>query len=80
MRSEKRHMAEGMELPSQDKIRRLRGKETYKYLGILETGTIKQADMKDFFLKLRESKLYIRNLFNGINTMVVRLQDTQDHS
>ena len=47
MKSGKRHMTDGMELPNQDKIRTLREKETYKYLGIFEADTIKQAEMKD---------------------------------
>ena len=34
MKSGKRHMTEGMELPNQDKIRTLGENETYKYLGI----------------------------------------------
>ena len=41
MKSGKRHMTEEMELPNQAKIRTLREKETYKYLGILEDDTIK---------------------------------------
>ena len=47
MKSDKRHMNEGMELPNQDKIRMLAENETYKYLGILEADTIKQVEMKD---------------------------------
>ena len=43
MKSRKRHITEGMELPNQEKIRTLREKETYKYLGMLED-TIKQMD------------------------------------
>ena len=34
MKSGKRHMTDGMELPNHDKIRTLGKKETYKYLGI----------------------------------------------
>ena len=41
MKSGKRHMAEGVELPNQVVIRTLGEKETYKYLGILEADTIK---------------------------------------
>ena len=37
MKSCKRHLTDGMELPSQDNIRTLGEKETYKYFGILET-------------------------------------------
>ena len=47
MRSEKPHMTEGRELPSQEKIRILREKKTYKYLGILEAYTFKQVKMKE---------------------------------
>ena len=36
-----------MELPNQDKIRTLGEKETYKYLGILETDSIRQVEMKE---------------------------------
>ena len=41
MKSVKRHLTDGMELPNQDKIRTLTENETYKYLGILEADTIK---------------------------------------
>ena len=47
MKSGKRHMTAGMELPNQDKIRTLGEEETHKYLGILEADTIKQLEMKD---------------------------------
>ena len=47
MKSGKWHQINGMELPSQDKIRTLGEKETYKYLGILEADTIKKVQMKD---------------------------------
>ena len=40
-------MTDGMELPNHDKIRTLEENETNKYLGILETDTIKQVQMKD---------------------------------
>ena len=46
MKSDKRHLTDGMELPSQDKIRTLGEKETYKYLRILEADTIKQEEIK----------------------------------
>ena len=35
MKSSKRHLTGGIEVPNQDKIRTLGEKETYKYLGIL---------------------------------------------
>ena len=53
-------------------------KETYEYLGILEAGTIKQAETKKCKKsisgkrkKLLETKLYSRNLIKGINTWAV---------
>ena len=42
----KRQRTEGRELPNQERIRTLGGKETYKHFGILEADTIKQAEMK----------------------------------
>ena len=43
MKSGKLYLTDGMELPSQDKIRTLGEKKTDKYLGILEADTIKQV-------------------------------------
>ena len=51
MKSDKRLMTDGMELPNHDKIRTLEENETYKYLGILEVDTIKQVQMKDTIRK-----------------------------
>ena len=51
MKSGKRHMSDGMELPNQEKVRTLGKNETYKYLGILEADTIKQVETKDKILK-----------------------------
>ena len=76
MKSGKRHMTNGMELPNQDKIKTLAENETYKYLVILEADTIKQVEMKDNIQKeylrrtrkLVETKLNSRNLIKGINT------------
>ena len=46
MKSGKGQMMEGIELPNQEKKPRTPGeKETYKYLGILEADTIKQAEI-----------------------------------
>ena len=42
IKSGKRYLRDGMELPNQDKSRTPGEKETYKYLGILEADTIKQ--------------------------------------
>ena len=41
MNSDKQQMTEEVELPNQEKIRTLREKETYKYLGIMEADPIK---------------------------------------
>ena len=46
MKSRKRPITDGMELPNQEKIRTLGKKETYKYLGILEDNTIKHRKFK----------------------------------
>ena len=79
MKSGKRHLTNGMELPNQDKIRTLAENETYKYLGILETGTLKQVGMKEKIKKknirrtrkLLETKPCRRNLIKGINNWAV---------
>ena len=76
MKSGKWHLTDGMELPSQDKIRTVGEIETNRYLGILEADTIKQVGMKDKIKKeylgrtrkLCETKLCSRNLIKGINT------------
>ena len=81
MKSRKWHMTERTELPNQEKIRTLREKETYKYLGILEADTIKQVEIKEKIKKeylrgtrkLLETKLYCRNLTKGINIWAVTL-------
>ena len=81
MKSGKRHLTDGIELPKQDKIRTLEENETYKYLGILEADTIKQVEMKDKLQKeylrrtgnLLDTKLSCRNLIKGINTWAVLL-------
>ena len=79
MKSGKRHLTDGMELPNQDQIRTLAENETYQYLGILEADTIKQAEMEDKIKKeylrrtrkLLETKLSRRNLIKGINTRAI---------
>ena len=81
MKSGKRHLTDGIELPNQDKIRTLAENETYKYLGILEADTIKQVEMKNKIQKeylrrirkLLETKYSSRNLIKGINTWAVIL-------
>ena len=69
-------MTEGVEEPNQVVIRTLGEKDTYKYLGILETDTIKQVEIKEKITKeslrrtrkLLETKLNSRKLVKGINT------------
>ena len=81
MKSDKRQLTDGMELPNKDKIKTLLENETYKYLGILEAETIKQVEMKDKIQKeylrrtrkLLEIKLNGRNLIKGINIWAVLL-------
>ena len=81
MKSGKRHLTDGMELPNLDQFRTLREKETYKYLGILEAVTIKQVEMKEKIEKeclmrirmLLETKLCCINFIEGINTWDVLL-------
>ena len=76
MKSGKRRMAEGVEPQNQVVIRTLREKETYKYLGILEDGTIKQVEMKkkikkEYFTRIRkllDKSSIARSLKKGINT------------
>ena len=83
MRSRKRQMTEGIELPNQEKVRTL----GEKYLGILEVDTIKPAEMKEKIKKeyLRrtrkplETKLYCINLIKGINNLAIPLEDSWDH-
>ena len=55
MKSGKRHLTDGIELPNQDKIRTFREKETYKYLDILEADhkiKLKEREKKDRYLNL----------------------------
>ena len=75
MKSDKRHVTEGDEIPNQVVIRRLGEKGTYKYLGIVEADTIKPEETKEkkgkrAYLrrakKLHETKLYSRNLTKEI--------------
>ena len=81
MKSGKRYLTDGIELPNPDKNRTFGENETYKYFGILEADTIKQVEMKDKILKeycrstrkLHETKLSRRNLIKGMNTWTVPL-------
>ena len=81
MKSCKRQLTDGTELPKKDKIKTLAENETYKYLGILEADTIIQVEMKvkiqkEYLMitrKLLETKVNCRNLIKGINTWAAPL-------
>ena len=81
MKSGKRHITDGMELPNKDKIKTLAENETYKYLGNLGADIIRQVEMKDKIRKeylrrtrkLLKTKLSSRNLIKGINSWAVPL-------
>ena len=47
MKSGRRYLIDGMELPNQDRFKTLAENETHKYVGILEADTIKQVEMKE---------------------------------
>ena len=74
-----------MEQPNQDKIRTLGEKETYKYLGILETDKIKQVEMKEKIKKeyprrtrkLLETKLCNKNFILFTNPSARAGYDTR---
>ena len=82
MKSGKRQMTDGVELPNQEKNRTLGEKETNKYLEILEADKIKQVEMKEKIMKeylrrtrkLPETKLNRKNLIKGINKCTVPLK------
>ena len=63
IKSGKRHLTDGIQVSTQDKIRTLREKETYKYLGILGADTFKQVGMKD-----KIKKEYLRRNRNLLET------------
>ena len=67
MKSRKRRMTEGMELPNHDRIRTLEENETYKYLGILEADIIKQVQMKGMTQKeyLRRTRKLLKTKFSA---------------
>ena len=67
MKSGKRHLADGMEPPNQDKVKTHAENETYKYLGILEADTIKQVEMKEKIQKeyLRRTRKLLETKFNS---------------
>ena len=63
MKSGKRLIIDGMELPNQDKIRTLKEKEKYKYFGILDADAIEQVEMKENI-----KKEYLKNIKKTIET------------
>ena len=81
IKSGKRHLTGGRELPNQDKINTHAENETYKYLRIWKADTIKQVEMKDKIhkeylrrnRKLLETKPNCRNLIKGKKTWTLPL-------
>ena len=67
MNSSKQQLSDVMELPNKDKIKTLAENETYKYLGILEADTIKQAEMKEKIQKeyLRSTRKLLETKLNS---------------
>ena len=61
IKSWKRLMTEGIELPNQEKFKTSGEKETYKLLGILEADTIKQVKTKKFKRIPQENEKTTRN-------------------
>ena len=56
-KSRKWHLAEGIELPNQERFRIVGEKKTYWYLGLLEADTIKQPEMEKNTLGEQENYL-----------------------
>ena len=59
MKTGKRYLRDGMELPNHDKIKTLEEKKTSKYLSILEVDTIKLVEMngkikKEYLKRIRK--------------------------
>ena len=81
MKSRIRETVKGIALTNQENIRILGEKENYKYSGILNKESIKQAEIKKKIretylrstIKLLETLLYSRNLIKWINTWAVSL-------
>ena len=81
LKSSKRQIADGMERLNQDKIKTFGETKICKYLGILETTTIKLVEMKEKIQKeylsrtrkILETKLSSRNPIKGKNTWAVSL-------
>ena len=65
-----RRLTDGMELLNQDKIRTLRERETYKYLGIFEADTIKQEEMTE---KIKKEYLGITRSYSRQNNIAETL-------
>ena len=57
MKSGKREIAQGTELPNQENIRSLGEIENYKYFGILKADTIKQTEMEEKIRKASQKNM-----------------------
>ena len=77
MKSNKREITEGIELPNQEKIRTF-GKKNYEYLGILDADTIIRVEMKKKVSltnkKTSRDQAQQHELIKGINIWVVQLE------
>ena len=62
-----------IELPNQDKDKALKEKETYKYMGISEVDTIKQAEMKE-----KTEKEYPRRTRKRLETKLHHISHQMD--
>ena len=75
--NKQRQTTDGVELPNQDKIRKLGKNDAYKYLGILEVDTIKQMQIKDKIQKefLRRTRKLLETKLSGkgLNSWAVPL-------
>ena len=68
MRSGKRQIIEGIELPNQEKIRTFGEKKTYKQLGILEVDTIEVVMKKKKSFSDKQQKFSKPNSAVGISS------------
>ena len=68
------HLTDGMKRRTQDKIKMFEERETYKYLGILETVTFKEKEIKEKKIKkeyFKNSESYSRQNYIAENVSTV---------
>ena len=78
MKSKKGEGTEGRELPNHESIKRLGEKENYKYLGILESGTI--AHQKQKLKKKKKEKEEVNFLKLSSTTEILSKDRKNKHS